>query len=107
MRGMRRMIGLVVVLVFLVISSAGLAFFMIQVNRAGVLLSGKVSEIRQCPEKSLFTLSLPNGQIFRFSSTNQKLDGVQIGDRITVRDVRGCAAYIKMTDVKNAKTGPG
>ncbi|MGB7290594.1 MAG: hypothetical protein WBD99_00270 [Thermodesulfobacteriota bacterium] len=104
---MRRMIGLVVVLVFLVISSAGLTFFMIQVNKAGVLLSGKVSEIQKCPEKSLVTLSLPDGQSFRFSSTNQKLDGIQIGDRISVREVKGRAAYIKKTDMKMEETGPG
>lgn len=104
---MKRMIALVVVLVFIVISSVGLALFMIQLNRAGVLLSGKVSEIQKCPEKSLVTLSLPDGQSFRFSSTNQKLDGVQVGDRISVREVKGRAAYIKKTDMKMAKTGPG
>lgn len=104
---MRRMIGLLVVLVFVVISSAGLAFLMIQVNKAGVLLSGKVTEIEKCPQKSLVTLSLPDGQSFRFSSTNQKLNGVQVGDRITVSDVKGRAAYIKKTGMKMAKTGPG
>jgi hypothetical protein len=90
---MRRMIALIVVLVLIVISSVGLAFFMIQLNRAGVLLSGKVSEIEKFPQNSLVTLNTPKGQIFRFSSTNQKLGGIKIGDRVAVRDVNGWAAY--------------
>jgi hypothetical protein len=104
---MRRIISLVVLIVFIAISSAGLAFFMIKVNKAGVLLSGKVSEIEKCPQKALVTLSLPDGQSFRFSSTNQKLNGVHVGDRITVSYVKGRAAYIKKTGMKMAKTGPG
>jgi hypothetical protein len=101
------MIGLAVVLFFLVISSVGLAFFMIQVNKAGVLLSGKVSEIQKCPQKSLVTLGLPDGQSFRFSSTKQMLDGIRIGDRISVREVKGRAASIKKADMKMAKTDNG
>jgi hypothetical protein len=104
---MRRIVALVVVLIFVLISSAGLAYFMIQVNRAGVLLSGNVSEIEKCPQTSLVTLGLPDGQRFKFSATNRKLDGIQVGDRITVREVRGRAAYIKKTDMKMTETGPG
>jgi hypothetical protein len=104
---MRRIVALVVVVVFILISSAGLAYFMIQVNRAGVLLSGNVSEIEKCPQMSLVTLGLPYGQRFRFSSTNRMLDGIQVGDRITVREIKGRAAYIKKTDMKMAETGPG
>ena len=104
---MRRMIGMVLVFVFLLIFSAGLAFFMFQVNKAGVLLSGKVSEIQKCPEKSLVTLGLPGGQSLRFSSTNKMLDGIRIGDRISVREVKGRVASIKKTDMKMADTGQG
>jgi len=36
------------------------------------------------------------------------LDGIQVGDRITVREIKGRrAAYIKKTDMKMAETGPG
>jgi hypothetical protein len=79
------MIPLVVVLVFILVSSAGLTYFMIEVNRAGVLISGNVSEIEKCPRTSLVTLGLPDGQSFRFSSTNRKLDGIQVceGDKRT------------------------
>jgi hypothetical protein len=101
------MIPLVVVLVFILVSSAGLTYFMIEVNRAGVLISGNVSEIEKCPRTSLVTLGLPDGQSFRFSSTNRKLDGIQVGDRITVREIKGRAAYIKKKDMKMAETGPG
>ncbi len=104
---MRKIVGLVVVLVFILISSAGLAYFMIQVNKAGVLLSGKVSEIEKCPQTSLVTLGLPDGQTFRFSSTNRMLDGILVGDRITVREVKGWAAFIKKTHMKMAETDPG
>lgn len=104
---MRRMIALVAVLVFVAASGVGLAFLMIQVNRAGLLLSGKVSEIQECPQKSLVTLNLPDGQRFRFSSTDEKLDGIEVGDRITVREVRRQAASIEKTDMKMGKTGKG
>lgn len=104
---MRRIIALVIVLVFIAVSGVGLAFFMTKVNREGLLLSGKVSRIEESPQKSLVTLSLPDGQRFRFSVTNRKLDGIRAGDMITVREVRGRAAYIKKTDMKMRETGPG
>jgi hypothetical protein len=104
---MRQMTALVIVLVFIAVSSVGLAFFMIQVNRAGLLLSGKVSEIKECPQRSLVTLSLPDGKSYRFSSTNDRLDGIEIGDRITVREVKGQAASVEKTDMTIGKTGNG
>lgn len=101
---MKRMIA---VLVFVAALGVGLAFFMIQANRAGLLLSGKVSEIQERPQESAVTLNLPDGQAFTFSSTNDKLEGIVVGDRITVREVRGQAASIEKTDTKLGKTGKG
>lgn len=91
---------MIAVLVFVAALGGGLAFFMVQANRAGLLLSGKVSEIQECPQESVVTLNLPNGKTIRFSSTDEKLDGIEVGDRITVREVRGQAASI-------GKTGEG
>ena len=101
------MIGLVIVLVFIAASGVGLAFFMIKVNREGLSLSGKVSRIEECPQKSLVTLSLPDGHRFRISTTNRKLDGIQVGDEVIVREVKGRAYNIKKTGANMAETGPG
>jgi molybdopterin-binding protein len=75
-------------------------------SNRGYWISGQVTAIQNGPENSLVTMNLPNGQVFRFSSTNQKLDGIRIGDRIAVRDVKGWAAHIKKTDMKLAKSSP-
>jgi hypothetical protein len=48
---MRRMIALVVVIILIAVFSVGLAFVMFRVNRPCLLLSGKVSEIEECPQR--------------------------------------------------------
>jgi hypothetical protein len=102
---MRRFIATAAILAFMATASMGLASTNMKSQR-GYWISGRVTPIENGPENSLVTMNLPNGQIFRFSSTNQKLDGIKIGDRIAVRDVNGWAAYIEKTDMKLAKSSP-
>jgi hypothetical protein len=102
---MRRLIATAAILVFMATSSMGLASTNMKSHR-GYWISGHITAIQNGPENSLVTMNLPDGQVFRFSSTNQKLEGVRIGDRISVRDVNGWAAHIEKTNMKLAKSSP-
>ena len=102
---MRRLIATAAILLFVATAGVGVASTNMKAHR-GYWISGQVTAIQNGPENSLVTMNLPNGQIFRFSSTNQKLDGVRIGDRISVRDVKGWAAHIEKTNMKIAKGSP-
>lgn len=102
---MRRLIATSAILVFMATASMGLASTNMKSHRP-YWISGQVTAIQNGPENSLVTMNLRNGQIFRFSSTNQKLEGVRIGDRISVRDVKGWAAHIEKTNMKLAKSSP-
>ena len=102
---MRRIIATAAIVAFMATASMGLASTNMQ-SHQGYWISGQVTAIRNGPENSLVTMHLPNGQIFRFSSTNQKLGGIKIGDRIAVRDVNGWAAHIKKTNMNLAKGSP-
>lgn len=102
---MRRLIATSAILVLMATASMGLASTSMKSHR-GYWISGQVTEIQNGPENSLVTMNLPNGQIFRFSSTNQRLEGVRIGDRISVRDVNGWAAHIEKRNIKLAKSSP-
>jgi hypothetical protein len=58
-------------------------------------------------KKTLVALNLPDGQRFRFYSTNESLDGIELGDRFTVKEVKGQAARFEKTDMKMGKAGKG
>jgi molybdopterin-binding protein len=102
---MRRIIATAAIVAFMATASMGLASANTQ-SHQGYWISGRVTAIQNGPQNSLVTMDLPNGQIFRFSSRNQKLEGVKIGDRISVRDVKGWAASIKNTNINLAKSSP-
>ncbi len=104
---MKRMTGLVLVIVFLVLSSLGLAFFVLQLNSAGVLLSGKVSKVEKGPQYSFVTLDTPGGQAITISSKSHILDRIKVGDGIRVRDLDKWALYIEKTDSQMGKIGSG
>lgn len=97
---MRRIIATAAIVAFMATASMGLASANTQ-SPQGYWISGQVSAIQNGPEDSLVTMYLPNGQIFRFSSTNQKLGGIRIGDQIAVRDVNGWAAHLSKTNNMN------
>jgi hypothetical protein len=103
---MKRIIATAAILAFMATASMGLASTNMR-SHQGYWISGQITAIQNGPENSLVTMHLPSGQIFRFSSTNQKLDGVRIGDRISVRDVNGWAAHIEKRSMKLAKSSPG
>jgi molybdopterin-binding protein len=100
---MRRIIATAAILAFMATASMGLASTNMKSHR-GCWISGQVTAIQNGSENSLVTMNLPSGEIFRFSATNQKLDGVKIGDRISVRDVKGWAAHIEKKNMKLAKS---
>ena len=102
---MRRLIATTAILVFMATASMGIASTNMKSHR-GYWISGQVTAIENGAENSLVTMNLPDGQIFRFSSTNQKLEGIRIGDRISVRDVKGWAAHIEKRNMKLAKSSP-
>jgi hypothetical protein len=103
---MRRIIALSTFVIIVAISSLALASTKMS-SQGGVWVSGKVTAIEKGPENSLLTLRESNGQIFRVSATNDKLKAIEIGDRVTVKDVNGWASTIKEAGKKTARSSTG
>jgi molybdopterin-binding protein len=57
---------------------------------------GVVESIKSGPNNSLVSLIMPNGENFNFSSTNDILQGIQVGDSITAKVVNGWAESIQL-----------
>jgi hypothetical protein len=55
-----------------------------------MMISGRVSAI----EDGVLSLKESNGQTFNVAAESDKLKGIKIGDRVTVRDVNGWAVSI-------------
>ncbi|HXG31128.1 MAG TPA: hypothetical protein VNK81_05745, partial [Thermodesulfobacteriota bacterium] len=60
-------------------------------SHEGIWVSGKVEAI----ENGLISLREPGGQIFRVAATSDKLEGIHVGDRVSIRDVKGWAVSIR------------
>ena len=57
-------------------------------------VSGVVQSIQSGKENSLITVTMQNGENFAFSSTNDKVEGVEIGESISAKVVNGWAQSI-------------
>ena len=58
-------------------------------------ISGVVKSIQWGKESSLISVVMQDGEIFNFSSTNDKIEGIQVGDSILSKVVRGWAESIE------------
>jgi hypothetical protein len=58
-------------------------------------VSGIVESIRSGQETSLVSVTMQNGESFDFSSTNDKIEGIQIGDSISAKVVNGWAQSVE------------
>ncbi len=96
---MKKIIVSVTFLAFMATASLGLAATKMS-SHEGVWISGKVAAI---DENGVLSLREPNGKIFRVAATSDKLKGIQVGDRVVVKDVKGWVASIKETGKRTAK----
>jgi hypothetical protein len=69
-------------------------------------VSGVVHSIRSGKENSLVTMTMTNGETFDFSSTNDKIEGVEIGESISAEVVNGWAQSVKRLGKPVEITGP-
>lgn len=58
-------------------------------------VSGIVSSIQSGKENSLVSVTMQNGESFNFSSTNDKIEGIQIGESISAKVVNGWAQSVE------------
>lgn len=86
---MRKTIAFVAITAFIATTSLGLAATK-RVSHEGLTVSGKVSAI----EDGILSLKESNGQTFNVAAESDKLKGIEVGDRVTVRDVNGWAVSI-------------
>lgn len=57
-------------------------------------VSGVVESIQSGKENSLVSVTMQNGENFNFSSTNDKMEGIQVGESISAKVVNGWAQSI-------------
>jgi len=100
---MRKIIALVTILGFIATANLGLAATKMG-SHEGAMVSGNVVAIERGHKNSLLSLREPNGQLFRVSSTNDKLKGIHTGDRVVVKDAKGWAVSIKEIGKGTAKS---
>ncbi len=58
-------------------------------------ISGVVQSIQTGKENSLVTMIMKNGETFNFSSTSDKIEGIQIGESISAKVVNGWAQSVE------------
>lgn len=58
-------------------------------------VSGVVQSIQSGKENSLVTMTMKNGETFNFSSTNDKIEGMQIGESISAKVLNGWAQSVE------------
>jgi hypothetical protein len=86
---MRNKTLFVAVLAFIVTASLGLAT-MSKGSQEEFTVSGKVLSI----EDGILSLKGPNGETFNIASKSDKLEGIEAGDRVVVREAGGWAVSI-------------
>lgn len=86
---MRKIVAFATILGFVATTSLGLAATK-KVSHEGLIVSGKVSAI----EDGILSLKESNGQTFNVAAEGDKLKGIEVGDRVTIRDVNGWAVSI-------------
>lgn len=57
-------------------------------------VSGVVQSVQSGKENSLVSIAMKNGEIFNFSSTNDKIEGIQVSESISAKVVNGWAQSI-------------
>jgi molybdopterin-binding protein len=72
-------------------------------------VSGVIESIRSGKENSLISVTMQSGEIFKFSSTNDKMEGIQIGESITAKVVNGWAQSVQRlgTPIETVKPKKG
>lgn len=77
------------------ITTAGLSLAATQKSsQEGLTISGKVAAI----EDGLLSVKKePDGQIFKVAAESDKLKGIKVGNRVTVKEVNGWVASTKKT----------
>jgi len=99
---MRRIIAIAAFLAL--VGTAGLGFASTKTgSHEGVRVSGKVVAI----DNGLISLREPNGQIFRVAATSDRLEGIHVGDRVSIKDVKGWAVSINDMGKKTVKGSTG
>ena len=100
------------ILFLLLISSLGFAENETKSQKVN-WVSGVVESIQEGQENSLVGVIMSNGENFNFSSTNDKLQGIKLGDSISAKVVGGWAESleelkeaIKVTKPKKDSKGP-
>ena len=63
-------------------------------QRAPYWVKGEVVSIDQGPENSTVGIKMYNGEIFTVAGKNDKFQNVKVGDRITVKTLKGWAKSV-------------
>jgi molybdopterin-binding protein len=58
-------------------------------------VSGVIESIQSGKDNSLISVIMQNGEIFNFSSTNDKMEGIQVGDSISAKVAKGWAQSVQ------------
>lgn len=92
---MRKIITFVTALGFIATASLGLAT-MTKSSQEEFTVSGKTVAI----EDGILSLREPNGEIFNVAAKRDKLEGIEVGDRVVAKVEGGWAVSIKKTGKK-------
>ena len=89
-------------------------YAMSQSGDGPIWVSGEVASIFQDKDGAIFSLNLAGGETYNISATSEIVEGLKIGDYVTVEVNRGWAELIEKGDIKagttpktdNQKTAP-
>jgi len=77
-----------------------ISYVMAQSGDAPLWVSGEVASIYEDQDGALISLKLADGEAYNISATTDQLEGIKVGDNITVEIYKGWAELIEKGEVK-------
>jgi molybdopterin-binding protein len=92
------MIKKAIKLSFMLIFMAAIGVRTAHANGSPVWVTGKVVSVVENQDSGLVSLELPDGELVSITSRHDLLEGIQIGDIVTIQVVEGMAQIIQVAE---------
>lgn len=92
------MIKKAIIISFILVFTVAIGVRTAQSNGSPVWVTGKVVSVVENRDSGLISLELPDGEVMSITAPHNLLEGIQIGDIVTIQVVEGMANIIQVAE---------